>query len=75
MNKLGLSLGCMTLVILTLLSPAAAEILRLDYEGFTIWLDVDWEVMQRRSGNGGVNWAPSVRITSSPGSSAGASIR
>ena len=32
-------LGC--LCLLTLLSMAAAEVKRLDYEGFTVWLDCD----------------------------------
>jgi len=32
-------LGC--LCLLTLLSAASAEVMRLDYEGFTVWLDCD----------------------------------
>jgi hypothetical protein len=32
-------LGC--LFLLTLLSPVASEVMRRDYEGFTIWLDCD----------------------------------
>jgi endonuclease G len=31
----------MILIVLGQLSPAAAEVLRLDYEGFSIWLDCD----------------------------------
>lgn len=41
MNLFGLSLGSIILLLLTLLSIAAAEVKRLDYEGWTIWLDCD----------------------------------
>ena len=39
MNGLRRSLSAIVLVLLSVLSTAAAEVKRLDYEGFTIWLD------------------------------------
>ena len=39
MNLFRMSLGWVVVLLLIVVSPTAAEIKRLDYEGFSIWLD------------------------------------